>query len=131
MLFSPSHDRPERWLASSDALPKSELEVPFSHILTFLAGPRGCIGYRFALLEIKAILFTLVKDLVRRSHPLHARTPMVTDTLWLFHLRQTFQHIDPVPQYERKSSLVQRPRIKGRESEGYQLLLRVRPYEEK
>lgn len=43
-------------------------------------------------------------------------------------LRQNFRHIDPVPVYERKSSLVQRPRIVGRESEGYQMLLRVQPY---
>lgn len=41
---------------------------------------------------------------------------------------QTFRNIAPVPVYERKSSLVQRPRIKGREKEGYQLLLRVAPF---
>ncbi|KAL7411750.1 putative cytochrome P450 [Mrakia frigida] len=96
--------KPERWLSDIPQTAK-ELEVPFAHILTFIAGPRSCIGYRFALLEIKAILFTLVREL-------------------------NFRHIDPVPVYERKSSLVQRPRIIGRESEGYQMLLRVTPYVE-
>ncbi|KAJ7823772.1 hypothetical protein B0H13DRAFT_1658887, partial [Mycena leptocephala] len=32
-------------------------------ILTFLGGPRACIGFRFSLVELKALLFTLVRSL--------------------------------------------------------------------
>ncbi|KAF8190224.1 cytochrome P450 [Mycena galopus ATCC 62051] len=51
--------RPERW----DSPPPGAAAIPgiWGHMLTFLGGPRGCIGYRFALVEIKALLFTLVR----------------------------------------------------------------------
>ncbi|KAJ6574465.1 cytochrome P450, partial [Mycena capillaripes] len=35
----------------------------WSHMLTFLGGPHACIGYRFSLVELKALLFTLVRGL--------------------------------------------------------------------
>ncbi|KAH7907839.1 cytochrome P450 [Hygrophoropsis aurantiaca] len=51
--------KPERWEAS----PESASNIPgiWGHLLTFLGGPRACIGYRFSLIEIKALLFTLVR----------------------------------------------------------------------
>ncbi|CDO71953.1 hypothetical protein BN946_scf184940.g100 [Trametes cinnabarina] len=51
--------RPERWQQPPEAIAK----VPgvWGHLLAFIGGPRACIGYRFALLEIKAALFTLVR----------------------------------------------------------------------
>lgn len=41
--------RPERWTA----LPEAVQAIPgvWGNMLTFLAGPRSCIGYRFALIE--------------------------------------------------------------------------------
>ncbi|KAF8161951.1 cytochrome P450 [Mycena galopus ATCC 62051] len=50
---------PERWEA---AIPGASA-VPgiWGHMLTFLAGPRSCIGFRFALTEMKALIFTLVR----------------------------------------------------------------------
>ncbi|BGP01286.1 hypothetical protein NBRC10513v2_002238 [Rhodotorula toruloides] len=48
--------RPERWLDN-----KIETKVGgWSGLMTFLAGPRACIGYKFALLEFKAVLSVLV-----------------------------------------------------------------------
>lgn len=70
--------RPERWLekeqdASSKAEKGSSLSLSekqkqfgftaWSPLMTFLAGPRGCIGYRFAIYEVKIILFFLVLNL--------------------------------------------------------------------
>ncbi|KAJ7738750.1 cytochrome P450 [Mycena metata] len=51
--------RPERW----DALPESVKEIPgiYAHLLAFLGGPHSCIGAKFSIFEIKALLFTLVR----------------------------------------------------------------------
>ena len=54
---------PDRWLEP----PKTAQAVPglYAHMLTFLngspiSGNRACIGYRFALTEIKVFLFVLL-----------------------------------------------------------------------
>jgi hypothetical protein len=41
--------RPERW----EAPPSSATTIPgvWGHMLTFLGGPRSCIGFRFSLVE--------------------------------------------------------------------------------
>jgi cytochrome P450 len=53
--------KPERHLPP----PSSAHVVPgiWGNLLTFLGGQRNCIGYRFALAEIKAILFVLIRNL--------------------------------------------------------------------
>lgn len=49
--------KPERWEAPlSTAIPGV-----YSNMFTFLGGPRNCIGYRFAIAEMKALLFTLIR----------------------------------------------------------------------
>ncbi|EPQ50323.1 cytochrome P450 [Gloeophyllum trabeum ATCC 11539] len=51
--------RPERW----ERLPEQAGKVPgvWGNLLTFLGGAHACIGYRFSVVEMKAILFTLVR----------------------------------------------------------------------
>lgn len=51
--------RPERWL---DGHVGGEVSGPgmYSHLMSFLVGPRHCIGQRLALAEFKAIITTLV-----------------------------------------------------------------------
>ncbi|KAF8809593.1 cytochrome P450 [Phlegmacium glaucopus] len=51
--------KPERWAN----IPDVATSVPgvWANILTFIGGSRACIGYRFSLLEIKTLLFTLVR----------------------------------------------------------------------
>ncbi|KIK67077.1 hypothetical protein GYMLUDRAFT_37120 [Collybiopsis luxurians FD-317 M1] len=58
---------PDRW----DDLPSKAREQPglFSNILSFSAGPRSCIGMRFALIEVKTFLFILLTHFVFRSGP--------------------------------------------------------------
>ncbi|KAL7409863.1 cytochrome P450 [Mrakia frigida] len=53
---------PDRWL---QPLPSSADELAilgWSHQLTFIGGPRLCQGYRFALAEMKSILFVLLRN---------------------------------------------------------------------
>ncbi|KAJ7215089.1 cytochrome P450 [Mycena haematopus] len=52
--------RPERWEnipAAAGAIPG----VPHPNLFSFFAGQTNCIGYRFSLVEMKALLFTLIR----------------------------------------------------------------------
>ncbi|KAF7346668.1 hypothetical protein MSAN_01804400 [Mycena sanguinolenta] len=51
--------RPERW----EHLPEAVLSIPgvWGNLLTFIAGPHNCLGFRFAVVEMKVLLFTLVR----------------------------------------------------------------------
>ncbi|KIO34084.1 hypothetical protein M407DRAFT_16997 [Tulasnella calospora MUT 4182] len=55
--------------------------------MTFLAGPRACIGYRFALMEIKVLVFTIFRDIA-------------------------FELPSPAPKIENGPALITRPIIK-------------------
>jgi len=59
-----AHDwKPERWLKPlSDELGKAVIPGIYSNLMTFLGGGRACIGYKFAEMEIKLILFTLLES---------------------------------------------------------------------
>ncbi|KAI3607142.1 cytochrome p 450 [Moniliophthora roreri] len=54
--------KPERWL---QPLPKSVMDANmpgvYSHLMTFSAGQRSCIGFKFSQLEMKVVLALLVK----------------------------------------------------------------------
>ncbi|KAJ7888861.1 cytochrome P450 [Mycena olivaceomarginata] len=51
--------KPERWEKLPDAV--SEIPGVWANLLTFFAGPHNCIGFRFSLVEMKALLFTLIR----------------------------------------------------------------------
>ncbi|KAG8933005.1 hypothetical protein FRC00_013746 [Tulasnella sp. 408] len=55
--------KPERWLEGNTHPRSSEIPGVFSSILTFLGGPRACIGYRFALIEMKILIFALLRNI--------------------------------------------------------------------
>ncbi|KAI9513465.1 cytochrome P450 [Russula earlei] len=52
--------KPERW----EAIPETAKVIPgvFGNLLTFLTGSHACLGYRFSLVEMKAILFAFVRS---------------------------------------------------------------------
>ncbi|KAJ1300972.1 hypothetical protein OPQ81_003396 [Rhizoctonia solani] len=53
--------KPERW----DNPPEAVKEMPgvWGHIMTFIHGQRSCIGYRFSIIEMKALLYSLVRSI--------------------------------------------------------------------
>ncbi|KAG8933006.1 hypothetical protein FRC00_013747 [Tulasnella sp. 408] len=79
--------KPERWLEGNTHPRSSEIPGVFSSMLTFLGGPRSCIGYRFALLEMKVLIFALLRDI-------------------------SVELPDPAPEIEKKSFIITRPSIK-------------------
>ncbi|WRT69267.1 uncharacterized protein IL334_006251 [Kwoniella shivajii] len=93
---------PDRFLKPATAESNSVPGV-WGNLLTFLGGTRNCIGYRFALAEIKVILFVLIRSL-------------------------EFDELPSKPQIEKKASVVMRPRVVGEEKAGLQMPLLVRPY---
>ncbi|KIO26753.1 hypothetical protein M407DRAFT_74089 [Tulasnella calospora MUT 4182] len=52
---------PERWLGGNTHPRSAELPGVFASLMTFLGGPRSCIGYRFALMEMKVLIFVLLR----------------------------------------------------------------------
>ncbi|KAJ7289232.1 cytochrome P450 [Mycena rebaudengoi] len=94
--------KPERWEASTPIT--NSIPGVWGHMLTFLGGPRSCIGLRFSLVELKALLFTLVRGLE-------------------FELAVPAADIGV-----RAPGIVQRPVVLSDSEAGGQLPLLVRPY---
>ncbi|KAI0075643.1 cytochrome P450 [Panus rudis PR-1116 ss-1] len=93
--------RPERW----EKPPAEITEIPgvWGHMMTFLGGPRACIGFRFSLIEMKAIIFTLLRS-------------------FEFELAVPPEHV------AKKSGATQRPLITTEPEKGNQLPLIVKLY---
>ncbi|KAG6854181.1 hypothetical protein C0991_009833 [Blastosporella zonata] len=93
--------KPERW----ESTPEAAASIPgvWGNMLTFLGGPRSCIGYRFSLVEMKALLFTLVRAF-------------------------EFELAVPVEDVDKKSTIVQRPVLKSEPKGGNQLPMFIRPH---
>ncbi|KAF8435673.1 cytochrome P450 [Boletus edulis BED1] len=92
---------PERWQSIPEAV--SHIPGVWGHLMSFLGGPRACIGYRFSLVEMKAILFTLVRAF-------------------------EFELAVPVSEIGKKSTLVQRPVLRSDPNNKSQLPLLIQPY---
>lgn len=97
--------KPERW----DTIPKAAHHVPgvWGNQLSFSAGPRACIGYRFSIVEMKALLFALVRAF-EFELAVPAKDIAVTTT-----------------------TIVQRPYVVTERQKGNQLPLFIKPYTSK
>ncbi|KAI6037496.1 cytochrome P450 [Pisolithus marmoratus] len=56
--------RPERWLEADGITKKAQELKGHRHLLTFGDGPRICLGKLFAIVEIKMVLWVVVKNFV-------------------------------------------------------------------
>ncbi|EJU01812.1 cytochrome P450 [Dacryopinax primogenitus] len=90
--------KPERW--EKDLQGASEIPGIYAHTLTFIGGPRACIGYRFSVIETKALLFVLLREF--EFLPVQGK------------------------EIQTKSVIVVRPIVKGEEEKGVQLPMIVR-----
>jgi len=90
--------RPERWLEKKNIAGPDFLPGTWSGILTFLTGPRSCLGYRMAIFEMKVLLISYIRQF----------------------------HIEPAGEIETRMSATIQPRVVGREHEGAWMPLRLR-----
>ncbi|PIL29244.1 cytochrome P450 [Ganoderma sinense ZZ0214-1] len=93
--------KPERWESPPEAT--SNIPGVWGHLLTFLGGPRACIGYRFSLVEMKALVFTLVRAF-------------------------EFELAVPPSDIIRRATIVTRPLLRSAPEQGSQMPLYIKPY---
>ncbi|KAF7976459.1 hypothetical protein HWV62_6711 [Athelia sp. TMB] len=93
--------KPERW----DAIPEGAHSIPgvWGNTMSFLAGPRACIGYRFSVVEMKALLYTLIRAF-------------------------EFELAVPAADIRSKQSIVSRPIVTSEPDVGNQMPLLVKAY---
>ncbi|KAJ6567804.1 cytochrome P450 [Mycena sp. CBHHK59/15] len=93
--------KPERW----DNVPEAVSAIPgvWANLLTFFAGPHNCIGFRFSLAEMKALLFTLIRAF-------------------------EFEAAVPKGGIGGTSSVIRRPLVLAEKEKGSQMPLIVKPY---
>ncbi|KAJ3786493.1 cytochrome P450 [Lentinula aff. detonsa] len=57
--------KPERWLSSlPEAIIEAHIPGIYAHQMTFSAGPRSCIGFKFSQLEMKVVLTVLFEHFI-------------------------------------------------------------------
>lgn len=103
-IFGPDADEfiPERWLRTGEkAVGSGGVTGGYGGMMSFSTGPRVCIGYRFATLEVKAILSVLIESFSFQERDIGG-TPV-----------------------EHGWALIMRPLVTGEESLGNRLPLRV------
>lgn len=115
-----SFRRPERW----EKMPEAASALPgvWGNIMSFLGGPRACIGYRFSLAEyVVSRSYTL---LLHHTNDLCRRTKALA-----FTLIRSFEFELGVPHAEiaKKSDIVTRPYVRDHPEAGHQLPVVIKP----
>ncbi|KZT05295.1 cytochrome P450 [Laetiporus sulphureus 93-53] len=93
--------KPERWESPPDIT--QTIPGVWGNMMSFLGGPRSCIGCRFSLVEMKALLSTLVRAF-------------------------EFELAVPASDSTKKIGIVQRPFVTSEMEKGNQLPLLIRSY---
>ncbi|KAH9988110.1 cytochrome P450 [Russula compacta] len=92
--------KPERWESIPDAV--KAMPSVFGNLLSFISGAHACIGYRFAVIEMKAILFSFARSF-------------------------DFELAVPPSQITRKTMVVARPFLASDPDSGPQMPLVIKP----
>lgn len=93
--------KPKRWASVLEAA--QSIPGVWSNMMTFIGGPRACIGYRFALVQMKVLLFTLIRS-------------------FEFELAVSADEIIG------RATVMRRPLVRSEREKGPQLPLLVKPY---
>ncbi|KAF9815448.1 hypothetical protein IEO21_04619 [Rhodonia placenta] len=93
--------KPERW----ESIPDAVQTIPgvWANMMSFLGGAHSCIGFRFSVVEMKALVFALVRSF-------------------------EFELAVPAGQLTAKTIGVQRPAVRGEQNQGCQLPLLIKVY---
>jgi cytochrome P450 len=91
--------RPERWIEKNGIPDGKFIPGAWSGMLTFLVGPRSCLGYRLAVFEMKILLMAFIRAF-------------------------EFEFVEPI---ETRMSATIQPRVVSRPEEGACMPLRLRP----
>ncbi|THU83076.1 cytochrome P450 [Dendrothele bispora CBS 962.96] len=59
--------KPERWLSLPETVINAKVPGVYPKLMTFIGGPRGCIGFKFAEMAMKTTIAVLVKNFVFSS----------------------------------------------------------------
>ncbi|KAL5512215.1 hypothetical protein ACEPAG_3500 [Sanghuangporus baumii] len=95
---------PERWMDNESGLTSKAKEVQgYHHILSFIDGPRTCLGRAFAIAEFKSVLSVLIRN-------------------YVFSLRD-----GPETKIDMVTTILRRPKVSG--ELGYAMPMRVRRFE--
>lgn len=91
---------PDRW--EQKGYPNTYIPGVWGNLLSFIGGPHHCLGFRFALLEIKAVLFVMMRN-------------------------YEFEFIPQGPTVKRVApGIIQRPVVDGNEKAGIQMPVMVK-----
>lgn len=112
---------PERWENPPECV--SDIPGVWGHVLSFLGGPRACIGYRFSLVEYVAEYAHICTQ--PPHHSFFFRFKVI-----VFTLLRAFEFDLAVPSSDiiKKANIVTRPIVKSERERGNQMPMLVRPY---
>ena len=110
--------KPDRWLAEEGISGKAKEVQGHRHLLTFIDGPKTCLGKDFAIIELKVIAAT---------HLVSARLIVVQAVLLVLVKNFVLEMRDGPEAVENVRGILPRPRIVG--EDGIGVPLRIRRYE--
>jgi hypothetical protein len=111
--------RPERW----ENVPEAAHALPsvYGHLMTFIAGSHGCIGFRFSVVEYVVPMFDSCRACC------NSRLRRIKALLFTLVRAFEFELALPAEDIVRKTAIVGRPVIASNPSAGSQLPLLIRP----
>ena len=119
-------DRPERW----EDIPQATSQIPsvWANLLTFLAGPHNCIGFRFSLVECVRSIYP-TPSLSLAWNYLSDLSDRIKALLFILLRAFEFEPAEPKGGIRPSATLLQRPTVVAEPEKGSSLPLIVKRYD--